>query len=260
MAGTDPITQAQIEEMYMARLNRGVDPIDMADVDTKATEISSLFPAPRRSNIYDLASDLSAGLAAQAASGQPASIGYGLAGGFNLFSKNEALSRKKADEMKQTIRLKAYEMVESARKEQVSFRKLAAEAGYDYMLEMAKKGGGMFPDTNMDGVSANYLIEAHRKLEEGDDSMIFKPDGTFKERYMFSKGQAQMIKKNYETIDGKTFVSSEEKRDLPFLQQPIARQTIIQDGVTFTFTGDFSPSGSAIYTKPDGTKFELNQN
>jgi len=260
MAATDPITQAQIEEMYMARLNKGVDPIDMADVDTKAGEISSLFPTPRRANIYDLASDLSAGLAAQAASGQPASIGYGLAAGFNKFSDAAALRRQKTDEMKQSIRLKAYEMVESARKEQVEFRKLAAEAGYDYMLEMAKKGGGMFPDTNMDGVSANYLIEAHRKLDEGDDSMIFKPDGTFKEKYLFSKGQAQMIKKNYETIDGKTFVSSEEKRNLPFLQQSIAKQTIIQNGVIFTFTGKFSPSGSAIYTKPDGKQFELNQN
>ena len=53
------------------------------------SQMSMLFPAPRRQTIFDLASDLSAGLAAQAASGQAPSIGYGLAAGFNALSDRD---------------------------------------------------------------------------------------------------------------------------------------------------------------------------
>jgi len=70
-------------------------PATVSDYQAEAERLSFLVPETPRATIYDLASDLSAGLAAQAASGQPASIGYGLAAGFNKISDGRSLAQKR---------------------------------------------------------------------------------------------------------------------------------------------------------------------
>ena len=257
-----PLSQADVEQAYFDRLNlasSSVAPTNMEDVLKQANVLSGLVPQQRKSSIYDLASDLSAGLAAQAASGQPASIGYGLTAGFKMFNDSMSLRKQKADEIKQQIMMQAYNQVEKVRAQQVEFHKLAAEAGYDYMLEMQKQSGGLFPDGTMDGVAANYLIEAHTRMEAGDDSMIYNEDGSEKEMYQYSKAQAERTKKQYQQTDEGVSVISEERMDVPFLKKPLPpKNSFVQDGKTYTFTGKYS-NNNPVYT--DGTvEFERKPN
>jgi len=256
------LTPTDVEQNYFDRLNSAsssVAPTNMEDVLKQANVLSGLVPQQRKSSIYDLASDLSAGLAAQAASGQPASIGYGLTAGFKMFNDSMSLKKQKADEIKQNIMMQAYNQVEKVRAQQVEFRKLAAEAGYDYMLEMQKQNGGLFPDGNMDGVSANYLIEAHARLRQGDDSMIYNEDGSQKEMYLYSKAHAERIKKQYQQTDKGVSVIEEEKMNIPFLQETLPpKNSFVQEGVTYTFTGKYN-NNNPVYT--DGTtEFERKPN
>ena len=134
-------------------------PATMADYQSEADRLSFLAPAPQKQSIYDLASDLSAGLAAQAASGQPASIGYGLTAGFNKFSEGAALRRKERDKYKQQIMMMAYESVEKTRAEQKAIAQQAGTYDFELALERAKNGDqGIFGGLNsVDGRALDFL-------------------------------------------------------------------------------------------------------
>ena len=134
-------------------------PATMADYQSEADRLSFLAPAPQRQSIYDLASDLSAGLAAQAASGQPASIGYGLTAGFNKFSEGAALRRKERDKYKQQIMMMAYESVEKTRAEQKAIAQQAGTYDFELALEQAKNGDqGIFGGLNsVEGRALDFL-------------------------------------------------------------------------------------------------------
>ena len=131
----------------------------MADYQAEANRLSFLAPAPQRQSIYDLASDLSAGLAAQAASGQPASIGYGLTAGFNTFSEGAALRRRERDKYKQQIMMMAYESVEKKRAEQKALQEQAANYDFEIAIEQAKNSGtGIFGGLNStEGRALDFL-------------------------------------------------------------------------------------------------------
>ena len=61
------LTPTDVEQNYFDRLNSAsssVAPTNMEDVLKQANVLSGLVPQQRKSSIYDLASDLSAGLAA----------------------------------------------------------------------------------------------------------------------------------------------------------------------------------------------------
>ena len=134
-------------------------PATMADYQAEADRLSFLMPQTRKPTIYDLASDLSAGLAAQAASGQPASIGYGLAGGFNKFSQGAALRRQQRDKYKQELMKTAYASVEKKRAESKALAEKAATYDFELAVEKAKKGdGSIFGDLNsVEGRALNFL-------------------------------------------------------------------------------------------------------
>ena len=134
-------------------------PATMADYQAAANRLSFLAPAPQRQTIYDLASDLSAGLATQAASGQPASIGYGLTAGFNKFSEGAALRRKERDKYKQQIMMMAYESVEKKRAEQKALAQQAGTYDFELALERAKNGDqGVFGGLNsVEGRAIDFL-------------------------------------------------------------------------------------------------------
>ena len=146
----------------------------MADYQSEADRLSFLAPAPQRQSIYDLASDLSAGLAAQAASGQPASIGYGLTAGFNTFSKNSQALRKQTAAVKQQIMLKAYEAVENRRSEQKAIQAKAADYDFKAQLEAIKTNGGFFEGNSLPAKSWNYILS---KVDPSTNDYKMVPDG-----------------------------------------------------------------------------------
>ena len=149
-------------------------PATMADYQAAANRLSFLAPAPQRQTIYDLASDLSAGLAAQAVSGQPASIGYGLTAGFNMFSKNSQALRKQAAAVKQQIMLKAYESVENRRAEQKALQAKAADYDFKAQLEALKQSGGLFKGSSTPASAWNYILS---KIDPVTNDYKMVPDG-----------------------------------------------------------------------------------
>tara|TARA_R110000737_G_scaffold219307_1_gene235407 strand:- start:599 stop:1366 length:768 start_codon:yes stop_codon:yes gene_type:complete len=149
-------------------------PATMTDYQTEADRLSFLLPPTRKQNIYDLASDLSTGLAAQAASGQPASIGYGLAGGFNLFSKNAEALRTQADAVKQSLMKTAYASVEKRRAETEELRIKGADYDFKIALEEMKKTGEFLAGTNNIAGSWNYILS---KVDPNTNQYKMVPDG-----------------------------------------------------------------------------------
>ena len=111
------------------------EPLDMKSIYKKGKELSALFPAEREPSIYDLATSLSKGLTEQAASGQPASIGYGLAAGFNAFNEAAQARQKRADDLKQKVLQFAYTETEKKRQEQIAINKGALE--YQQAIDLA---------------------------------------------------------------------------------------------------------------------------
>ena len=109
---------------------------DIEDIQAKGKELSALFPAEREPSIYDLATSLSKGLTEQAASGQPASIGYGLAAGFNAFNEAAQARQKRADDLQQKILQFAYTETEKKRQEQIAINKGALE--YEQAFKLAE--------------------------------------------------------------------------------------------------------------------------
>jgi len=109
---------------------------NIKDIKAKGKELSALFPSEREPSIYDLATSLSKGLTQQAASGQPSSIGYGLAAGFNAFNEAAQARQKRADDLKQKVLQFAYTETEKKRQEQIAINKGALE--YDQAFKLAK--------------------------------------------------------------------------------------------------------------------------
>ena len=108
---------------------------NMEDIKAKSEELSGLFPSEREPNIYDLATSLSKGLTQQAASGQPSSVGYGLASGFNAFNEAAQARKSRGDDLKQKLMQFAYQETEKKRQEQIAINKGALE--YQQTVDIA---------------------------------------------------------------------------------------------------------------------------
>jgi len=196
----NPLDEFDIEQAYLDIQNRGDDTpnIDINAAKKRAEELSGLYPSSRRSNIYDLASDLSAGLAAQAASGQPASIGYGLATGFKLFNDGEKARRDKVEKMKQALVLKAYTELEGKRKANVDFQKLAATKALEAKIKATEDGGDYFSGTGLENQARNYITKAQILASNGDRSMIYDANGNLLPMYSQSKDVIAAPKTSYQ--------------------------------------------------------------
>ena len=114
--------------------------------------------APRRASIYDLASNLSKGLTAQAQSGQPPSIGGGLAAGFNSFSDYANAIDKGNEDMLASIRTKAATL---AIQDEQEGKKLYNSLLAQYVLKDPSKLGDVefFVNYGVDGKTDDKLIE-----------------------------------------------------------------------------------------------------
>ena len=144
----------------MAEINSA--PISQEDIFSESERLSFMMPQQRKSNFYDLASDLGRGLAEQAASGQPASIGYGLAKGFNYFSEGISLRNQQRDKYKQQLQMMGYQSLEKRRSEQMALRKEAADLDFKVLIEKIKNGEqGLFSGLNTpEGRALDFITRA----------------------------------------------------------------------------------------------------
>ena len=165
------ITRAQIPEQ-IERANGGEvspeaiidlfgglrqDPVTQEDIAEQMRLYQDLFPQSRRQNIFDLASQLGAGLAAQAQSGQPASIGMGLTMGFNLFNEQANRLREQNEKIRRDLALFARQQAEAQNQRELQ----AAQKVLEMQFDLAKAGGkGPFPTNSLIGSSANIVLDA----------------------------------------------------------------------------------------------------
>jgi hypothetical protein len=125
----------------------------------------------RRASIYDLATELSRGLAAQAASGQAPSIGTGLAYGFNSFSDAEKARRNADEEALRAMQLKAAGM---AIEDVKSGEKLYNQLITDTLIKDPTKLGNVeyFVKVGEDGKTIESMQTAYEKDKASIDALL----------------------------------------------------------------------------------------
>ena len=149
-----------VGDEYLRRMQAASqNPATMQNYQDEAQRLSFLLPQTRRPTLYDMASSLSQGLAEQAASGRPPSVGYGLAAGFNLFSEGAELRRQKREQQKQQLMQAAYDSVEKKRAESKALAEKAGTYEFEIELERAKTGQqGLFGGLNsVEGRALDFL-------------------------------------------------------------------------------------------------------
>tara|TARA_R110001583_G_scaffold136929_2_gene288622 strand:- start:746 stop:1540 length:795 start_codon:yes stop_codon:yes gene_type:complete len=252
MATAEPTAQ-EIQDLYLKSLQSTVDstPTSLSDINDQYQNLSALFPGPKKTSIYDLASSISQGLSAQAASGRPPSVGYGLATGFQLFNEAESKKKAAAEELRKTLMLKAYEKTEALRAEQAAFKKAAAEGGLKYALEALKKDDGYFTSNSLLANAAKYISDAQERARAGDTSMIYDYEGNLKPLYITFRAIAEKETVSQTVVDGKPFTITEKGLNIPRYEPPAT--TIESGGKTYTYTGTKDPTtGKLIYTDEAG--------
>jgi hypothetical protein len=247
--GGPATTPPSIQQQYLNMLQSSdqVAPTSVADIQAEAAKLSQLFGGnQRRPTLYDMATSLSQGLAAQAASGRPPSVGYGLASGFNLFSEETAKKREAADALSQKLMMMAYEKTEKERERQKEFQKLAAQAGFEYQLQQLKETGGRIDGTGKDVWAWNIILEAQ-------DNPQYKID------YPGDYAAAVAIvsqSKQIQTEEGVLEVPGFNVDEIfkPTTPTPGVR---VEDGVTYTPVPGKTVGGKQVYVDPNGVEGTL---
>ena len=248
-----PATSQSVQQEYLEMLQGSANnsaPMNVADIQAEASQLSQLFGGnQRRPTLYDMASSLSQGLAAQAASGRPPSVGYGLASGFNLFSEQTAKKREAADALSQKLMMMAYEKTEKERERQKEFQKLAAEAGLDFAVAALEKTGEI--EGTGDKVWALNLLRQAAK------------DPTVKTRMPSDYATAIMIleRPTYQQTEQGTIQIPGYDVSKVLGPQPAPGTTtpgvVVQNGVTYTPVPGKTVGGKQVYTDPTGVEGTL---
>ena len=165
--------QASALEQQLATLERYKSSITPGYEDSYKRYLEMLAPmtqAPRRASIYDLASNLSKGLTAQAQSGQPPSIGGGLAAGFNSFSDYANAIDKGNEDMLASIRTKAATL---AIQDEQEGKKLYNSLLAQYVLKDPSKLGDVefFVKYGVDGKTVEATRTAYAKDKPQIDAL-----------------------------------------------------------------------------------------
>jgi hypothetical protein len=121
--GEASATDISLTELTKALKERA----DAFDFDTEQRKyidrLSQFAPQPDKFDIFDLATSISQGLAAQQQGGGPDSIGQGLAMGFNIASADMRERDKIIKQARQEIGLQAAKLAMSDEKEASDFSK-----------------------------------------------------------------------------------------------------------------------------------------
>jgi len=240
-----------MQQQYLNMLqNSGqVAPTSVADIQAEAAKLSQIFGGnQRRPTLYDMATSLSQGLAAQAASGRPPSVGYGLASGFNLFSEETAKKREDADALSQKLMMMAYEKTEKERERQKEFQKIAAQAGFDYQLQQLKETGGRIDGTGKDVWAWNIILEAQ-------DNPQYKIDNAAD----YAAAVAIVSKsKQIQTEEGVIEIPGFNVDEIfkPTTPTPTPGVQVV-NGVTYTPVPGKTVGGKQVYVDPNGVEGTL---
>lgn len=161
------------------------------DISKRASELAMLMPKTNNRGLYGLASDLSKGLAQQAASGRPSSIGYGLAAGFNLYSEAEQLRKQKVEDMRSQLMQMAYADVEKRREESKAMQEKMLDAGFAYDLQVMKENRSGYGGTSPESRDLNNIIRGQ-----------YEPEFKLTPEYRFSKARLQKPKPSISQTEG----------------------------------------------------------
>jgi hypothetical protein len=241
-------TSKTIEQQYLEALqgaSQNQAPINYGDIRSEAAQLSQLFGGNRRRpTIYDVASDLSRGLAQQAASGRPPSVGYGLAAGFNLFSEATEKKRAAAQALNQKLMELAYAKTEKERERQLEFQKLAAQAGFEYQLQQLKETGGRIKGTGKDVWAWNIILEAQ------DNPQYKKDNASDYAAAVAIVGESKQIQTEEGVIEVPGFnvdvIFPPKGATLPGV--------VVQGGVTYTPVPGKTVGGKQVYRNPNGVE------
>ena len=241
-----PTTDLDIEQAYLDIMNieKGTPNVDINDARRRAEELAGLFPSTRRASIYDLASDISAGLTAQAQSGQAPSIGYGFAQGFKLFNDAERARRDRAEEMKKSLVLKAYSELQGERQKSIEYKQLAATKALE--AEIENKTTEYFGGSGLENQARNYITRAQIAAAQGDYSLIYDANGNFLPQYEQSKDIISSPKTSYQK-SGSTVVPVITTSNVDF--ERYERKKPNQAAIDFLKTNDTEENRNAFIEK-----------
>ena len=199
---------------------RGIDrsPASAEDIQKRAAELNKLFPAQRRASIYDLATDISRGIAMSAQSGRPTPLGYALGAGFNLFAERQEKLREQREKLDRELLLIAKQEEDKKREEEAKIEELGLEQIFELSLKQVEKDGKYKPlfEGKSDFASAmNYLTAAYH-----DPSLRIDPDtGEVKPEYIVAEEFINRKKTRFITTDEGTKVIEEPGYDFNALMK-----------------------------------------
>ena len=250
-------TQEYISQLKKLYANK--PDVDFESVQGRAEELGKFFPSPRKASIFDLASALSQGLAANAQNARPTPIGYGLAAGFNLFSEQERKRRAEADRLKRDLILMAKKEAEDKAAQDMRLVEMGLDAELKLKLEQIKKGQDVtgFTGGGLKGSAMNIILQAAT-----DPSKLDTPE--FRLQYELAKEELQRTTiQPIQTETGTRFV---EKKGMNVAdvfnragvsdpmkeraKESVVAPTDIPAG--YEFTGKTNAQGKAIVTKIGG--------
>ena len=167
--GATSITPEDILAIYGQLESQPVTP---QDIQAQADMMSGLFPQPRKSNIYDLASAVGAGMVAGAS--DPGGFGVGLTAGLESFNRKVSDLKAQKNKLKQDLAMLAYQQVETKRQEQAALRSKALDQQFDLMVEQMKNKGELFGGTSTEAGAWNYILT---KIDPATNTFKMIPDG-----------------------------------------------------------------------------------
>ena len=243
------LTPEDIIALYGAQVSA---PITAADIQAQAAEMSGLFPEPRKQNIYDLASDVGAGLVGAAS--DPRGLGAGLTAGFQSFNERAKKIQAEKDAIKQKMAMLAYQQVEAKRKEQAATSNEVLKMQFKAALE--GKEGVDFGGSER-GKALAFIAAAERNPSlktipdpENPGQMIPNPDYTI----------AVLIAKQERVVNTDTGSIRIPGIDIEAVFPSVnTLEPRIIDGVEYTpVVGETEKdTGKQIYMTPDGKKVVL---
>ena len=215
-------------------------PITTEDIQAEAQQLSGLFVQPKKQNIFDLASEVGAGLVAGASS--PGGFGVGLTAGLQSFNERAQKIQSEKDKMQQQLAMLAFKQVEAKRKEQAEMSKEILEMQFDAALD----GQGVDFGSSTLGKALAFIIQAEKNPElknSPEYKVAVAVAGQDKNQIIQTETGAISV-----TVPG-------IKVDEIFAKKNITPppSTVVDAGVTYTFTGRYK-NDKPIYADPNGVE------
>lgn len=210
-------------------------PVTQEDIQTEMESLSGLYAQPRRMSIYDLATELSRGLAAQAQSGQAPSIGTGLALGFQSFSDNMQKRKDEAEKIKSELKQLAFAQAQKRKQEEAELSKEIIEMQFDAALKA--KEDGIFKGTSTESSALNFILRA-----ENDPKLKDTPE------YRVALAIAGRPRQQIVQTEKGAIVQELPALDIEKIltANTGVQQTITEGGKTYTYSGKII-DGKPVY-------------